>query len=111
MCDKAVNTCFFLVFHSVADRYKTQEMCDKAVFQDTFMLMNCPGRYETQKMCSPKKMKPKKDEAVDDCLAALTFFPDWFVTSKMLEKFHDALLTNDDILFFDEDFSKVNGYS
>ena len=32
---------------------------------------------------------------------------DWFVTSKMLENFCDALLINDDILFFDEDFSKV----
>ena len=36
------------------------------------------------------------DKAVDDCLAALKFIPDWFVTSKMLEKLHDALLTNDD---------------
>ena len=36
------------------------------------------------------------DKAVDDCLAALKFIPDWFVTSTMLEKFHDALLANDD---------------
>ena len=39
------------------------------------------------------------DEAVDDYLAALTFIPDWFVTSKMLEKFHNALLHNDGIPF------------
>ena len=26
-------------------------------------------------------------EAVDDCLAALKFIPDWFVTSKMIKKF------------------------
>ena len=26
------------------------------------------------------------DEAVDDCLAALNFVTEWFVTSKMLEK-------------------------
>ena len=39
-------------------------------------------------------------EAVDDSLPALTFIPDWFVTSKILEKFHNAfLLHNDDILF------------
>ena len=44
---------------------------------------------------------------VDDCLAALKFICDWFVTSKMLEKFHDALLTNDNLLFYDKDFSKV----
>ena len=39
------------------------------------------------------------DEAVDDCLAALIFISDWFVTSKMLEKFHDNLLANDEISF------------
>ena len=47
------------------------------------------------------------DEAVDDCLAALKSISDWFVTSKMLEKYHDALLPNDDIFFFDKDFRKV----
>ena len=26
-------------------------------------------------------------EAVDDCLAALKFIPDWFVTSKMIKNF------------------------
>ena len=36
------------------------------------------------------------DEAADGCLAALKFVPDWFVKSKMLEKLHDPLLTNDD---------------
>ena len=59
------------------------------------MLTNCPDKYKTQKMC---------DEALDDCLAVLKF--NWFVTSKMLEKSDNALFTNDDILFFDEDFSK-----
>ena len=51
------------------------------------------------------------DEAVDDCLAPLKLIPDWFVTSKTLEKFHDALLANDDILFFDSDFSKVTFFT
>ena len=35
----------------------------------------------------------------DDCLTALKFIPDWFLTSKMPKKFHDAILANDDILF------------
>ena len=61
------------------------------------MLKYCPNRYKSQTMCN---------EVVDDCLGALKFIPDWFVTSKVLEKFHSALLANDDILFFDEDFSK-----
>ena len=47
------------------------------------------------------------DETVDHCLAALKFVPDWFVTSKMLEKFHNVLHNNDDILFYNEDFDKV----
>ena len=46
------------------------------------------------------------DTAVDDCLAVLRFISDWFITSKMLKKFHYALLANDGTLFFDEDFSK-----
>ena len=32
------------------------------------------------------------------CLVALKFLPDWFVTNKVLEKFHDALFACDDIL-------------
>ena len=47
------------------------------------------------------------DEAVNDCLAALKFVPDWFVTSKMLEKLDNALHANGDILPYNEDFNKV----
>ena len=38
------------------------------------------------------------DEAVDDYLTTLKLIFDWFVKSKMLEKFHYALNANDDIL-------------
>ena len=48
------------------------------------------------------------DEAVDDCLAALKFVPDCFVTSKKLEKLDNALHANDDILFYNEDFDKAS---
>ena len=47
------------------------------------------------------------DETVGNCLAALKCFPDWFVTGKMLKTFYDSLLSNDDILFLDEDFRTV----
>lgn len=43
-----------------------------------------------------------RDEGVEDCLAALTFISDWFVTSKILEKFVNAFNAND-ILFDSED--------
>ena len=66
--------------------------------EDPFMIVYCPDRYKAQRMC---------DKAVDDCLAPLKFIPYWFVTSKMLENFDNALHANDDILFFNEDFDKI----
>ena len=37
----------------------------------------CPNRHRFQKLCN---------EVADDCPGAFEFIPDWFVTSKMLEK-------------------------
>ena len=62
------------------------------------MLVYCPNRYKIQRMC---------DEAVDACLAALKFIPDWFAANKMLEKLDNTLHTKNDILFYNEDFDKV----
>ena len=50
------------------------------------------------------------DKAFDHSIAALKFVPDWLVTSKIFENFHDSLVPNNDILFFYEDFSKVFFY-
>ena len=61
--------------------------------KDRFKLVYYPDRYKTQNVC---------DEAFDDCLATLQFIPDRFVTSKMLEKLHDALF---------DDFSKVTSFA
>ena len=66
------------------------------------MLIYCHDRYKTLKMCN---------KAVDDCLGVLKSIPNWLVTSKVLEKFHYALLANDGILFFDEDFSKATFFA
>ena len=46
------------------------------------------------------------DETVDDCLAALKFIPDWFVTRKMLEKSDKPLHANNDV-FYNEDSYRV----
>ena len=98
ICNKAVNT-YLSTIRFVPECYKTQEMCDKAantffivfsyhISEDPFMLIiHCPDRYKTQKKC---------DESVDHCQAALKLVLDWFVTSKMLETFHDTILANDD---------------
>ena len=40
------------------------------------------------------------DEVVDDSLAATKLIPDWFVTSKMIEKLYTALYTDENILYF-----------
>ena len=50
-------------------------MCDRVISKDPFSIVHCPNKYEAQRMC---------DEAVDDCLGALQFIPEWFVASKML---------------------------
>ena len=47
------------------------------------------------------------DKAVNDCLAALKFFPDCFLTRQKLESFDNALHTNDDILFYNKDFDQA----
>ena len=66
--------------------------------EDPFILLYCVNRYKTSKRC---------DEAVEDCLSALKFVPDWFVTNKMLRKLHEGFFTNYDILSFDEDFGNI----
>ena len=38
--------------------------------------------------------------SIDDFLSPLKFVPDWFVTSKIIEKRHTALFADDYILFF-----------
>ena len=65
-------------------------MCDSVVSEDTFLIVYCPDKYKSQRMC---------DEAVDNCLAALKFIPDLFVTCKMLEKLDNSLHANDDVHF------------
>ena len=48
------------------------------------------------------------DEAIDDSLAALKLFQDWFVTSKMIKKLYTALYAGDGLLFLDENFGNVS---
>ena len=51
-------------------------MRNKVNSEDPVLIVCCSYKYNTQRMC---------DELVDECLAALKFIPDWFVTSKVLE--------------------------
>ena len=65
---------------------------------DSFAIRYVSDQYNTQQLCV---------EAVDDCLAALKFVPDWFATSKMLENLDNVLYVNDNLLFYNENFNKV----
>ena len=87
----------------VPECYKTQGKCNKAVNTCFFLFDFVPNQHKTQTMC---------EETVDDCLAALKFIDQWFfITNKMLEKIQDSILADDDIFFFEEDFSKVIFYA
>ena len=45
-----------------------------------------------------------RDKVVDLYLLALKFVPDWFVTSKMIEKVDNSGFCNDDLFFGDIDY-------
>ena len=84
----------FFVFDSIPDGNKAQEMCGKAVSKDPFLIVYCPDKYMTQKLC---------EEVVDDSLAAFKLIPGCFVTSKIIKKFFTDLYADENILYFNED--------
>ena len=97
ICKHAVKKLPFLI-RSVPDGYKNQEMCDRVDSEDPLWTVYCAYRYKTQRMCG---------EAVNDCGAALKFFRDRFILSKMLEKSDNALHAKDDLLFYNDHFDQV----
>ena len=90
MSDKDVIRCFF-AFYFIPNQHNTQEMCDRVVSKDPFLIVYCPDKY---KMCN---------EAVDDSLAALKLIPDWCVTNKLIKKLYTALYADGNILYFYEE--------
>ena len=58
------------------------------------MLKYCLGKYEIQEIC---------DKAVDAFLPTLIFFPDLFVTFKLIKKLDDVLFSNVNIIFINPD--------
>ena len=47
------------------------------------------------------------DEVVDNSLTALKLIPDWFVTSKTIEKLYPPFYADENILYYDEDSDTV----
>ena len=88
MRDKVVHRCFFCIWSYSWSIY-TQEMGGTVVSEGFFLVVYWSDKYKTQRMC---------DEAIDDCLIALKLVPDWFVTSKMIEKSVIVLYADENIL-------------
>ena len=64
-------------------RKKCVTVCeDVTACEDPFSIRYASDPYKTQQMCY---------KAVDDCLDALKFVPDWCVTNKMIKKLFIAL--------------------
>ena len=63
-----------------------------------YVLEFVPDCYKTQEMCK---------KAVNIFYAFLPALHEWFVTSKMIKTFHNALFTDNDILFYDQDSGNV----
>ena len=72
----------------------TQELRDKVVREDPFILKYCHNKYKAQEMC---------DRVVDPSLLALKFVPDWFVTNKMIKKLDSTVFSDNYLVFGDSD--------
>ena len=69
--------CFF-VFDCIPDQYKTQEMCNSIICEDSFSTRYVPDQYKTQQMCGKS-------------VYALKFLPNWFFTSNTIKTLFTAL--------------------
>ena len=47
----------FFVFDYIPNQNKTQEMCERVVSEDLFLIVYCPDKYKTQRL---------SNEAADD---------------------------------------------
>ena len=65
----------FFLFDFILDQYKTQEMYDRVVSENVFLIVFCSDKYNAKWIC---------DEAVDDSLGSLKLIPNWFIASKMI---------------------------
>ena len=76
MCKHAVKKLPYLSRY-VPDRYKTQQMCVKALLENCGTLNSVPDYYKSQEMCN---------KAVDNYPYALEFVPEFFMTQKCVLK-------------------------
>ena len=73
-------------------------MRERIISDDPFSIKYVPDQYKTQQMCN---------KTVNDCLSALKFVRDWFVTGKIIKKLFTALYADENILYFDGDSDNI----
>ena len=95
MCDKAFDEYPWWCLEYVPDKFKTKEMCNKAVDKDPLNLEYVPDHFIHQEMCAksvgrdptilkyiPDHFKTQEmcDKAIDKYPRNLRYVPDWFIT-------------------------------
>ena len=87
---------FCICFYSWSIK-KSRNVWHSVVSNDFSLILYCPEKYKTQRMFESVVSEDPSlivysptqriwDEVADDCLAALKFVPDWFVTNGMIKK-------------------------
>ena len=93
MCYKAVNTSPFTI-QFVLKFYKTQEVCDRVIPKEYFILKYYLDKYKPNVF-----------------LSTLKFLPDWFVTNKMLAKLENNVILDNDIFSVNVDADVITFFS
>ena len=85
-------------FHCIPNRFKTQEMCIKAIEADPSFLQIVPDHFKMQRMC----------EAVQKRLCLLKYLPEWLVTQQEIKIWHDddEFCNDDKLIKWYNDYKK-----
>ena len=86
------------VFNSIPDWHKTQEMCDRIVSEDSFLIVYCPYKYIKQK-CVMKLFLILKWH--------LSLFLIGLLHAEWLKKVFTALYADANLLYVNEDFANA----
>ena len=85
------------VFFLFPDRFKTEEICIKALEVDPWQFKDVPNHFKKQEMCN---------NTATDYLFSWQFVPDWFITRERID-----LLNDDDCVYNDHEMIEwYDGY-
>ena len=106
ICKTAVGTCPYMLdcialISIISEKYN-QEISEKAVSKEPFVLKYCLDKYKSHEMGT---------DAVDACLPLLKLVTDWFITNKMLKDHDNVVFFNDHIVFVNANSDTVAFFS